>query len=60
VGSADVMQLMMVTQYLDMMKDVGTRGDAEALFMPRSNGSIEDMMRQGALRFRHLALGTYL
>ena len=33
---ADVMQLMMVTQYLDMMKDVGTKEGASTIFIPHS------------------------
>jgi hypothetical protein len=33
---ADVMQLMMVTQYLDMMKDVGTKEGAATIFIPHS------------------------
>eukprot|EP01052_Picozoa_sp_SAG31_P023480 SAG31_NODE_1938_length_6865_cov_15.342595_4_plen_127_part_00 len=49
---SDVMQLMMVTQYLDMLKDVGTSTGAETLFIPHSAGAVADVqaqMRQGFL-----------
>jgi regulator of protease activity HflC (stomatin/prohibitin superfamily) len=46
----DVMQLMMVTQYLDMLKEVGSRDKATTLFIPHSPSAINDIqgqMRQG-------------
>jgi hypothetical protein len=49
---ADVMQLMMVTQYLDMMKDVGTKEGASTIFIPHSPAGVNDIqsqMRQGFL-----------
>merc|ERR1711988_1936621 len=49
---ADVMQLMMVTQYLDMMKDVGTKDGASTVFIPHAPGAVGDVqnqMRQGFL-----------
>jgi len=49
---ADVMQLMMVTQYLDMMKDVGTNNGATTLFVPSGPGGLTDVqsqVRQGLL-----------
>merc|ERR1719352_635010 len=49
---ADVMQLMMVTQYLDMMKDVGTKDGASTVFIPHMPGAVADVqnqMRQGFL-----------
>merc|ERR1719359_2294894 len=45
---ADVMQLMMVTQYLDMLKDVGGKGST--VFIPHGPGAVSDVqgqMRQG-------------
>merc|ERR1711907_561768 len=36
---ADVMQLMMVTQYLDMLKDVGTKDGASTVFIPHAPGA---------------------
>merc|ERR1711988_1257180 len=49
---ADVMQLMMVTQYLDMLKDVGTQSGANTMFIPHTPGAVADVqsqMRQGFL-----------
>jgi len=49
---ADVMQLMMVTQYLDMLKDVGTQDTATTVFIPHSPAGVNDIqsqMRQGFL-----------
>ena len=37
---ADVMQLMMVTQYLDMLKDVGTKDGAKTIFIPHSPAAV--------------------
>jgi regulator of protease activity HflC (stomatin/prohibitin superfamily) len=48
---ADVMQLMMVTQYLDMMKDVGMNSKS-TVFIPHTPGAVTDVqsqMRQGFL-----------
>ena len=49
---ADVMQLMMVTQYLDMLKDVGTKDGTASIFIPHTPGAVADIqsqMRQGFL-----------
>eukprot|EP01052_Picozoa_sp_SAG31_P018682 SAG31_NODE_1333_length_8743_cov_1.681050_8_plen_179_part_00 len=48
-GPADVMQLMMVTQYLDMLKDVGTSSGTECVFVPHDDGSLGSMIRQGVM-----------
>jgi len=48
---ADVMQLMMVTQYLDMLKDVGL-ASRSTVFIPHAPGAVSDVqqqMRQGFL-----------
>ena len=49
---ADVMQLMMVTQYLDMLKDVGSQPGSNVMFIPHTPGAVQDVqsqMRQGFL-----------
>jgi regulator of protease activity HflC (stomatin/prohibitin superfamily) len=54
---ADVMQLMMVTQYLDMLKDVGGKGST--VFIPHGPGAVSDVqgqMRQGFMEAN--TLGT--
>jgi len=55
---ADVMQLMMVTQYLDMLKDVGTKDTATTVFIPHSPAGVTDIqgqMRQGFLEANYAA-----
>ena len=42
----DVMHLMMVTQYLDMLKDVGSNPAATTLFVPHGVGAVTDMQDQ--------------
>jgi len=49
----DVMHLMMVTQYLDMLKDVGSNPSATTLFVPHGVGSVtemQDAVRSGFLQ----------
>jgi regulator of protease activity HflC (stomatin/prohibitin superfamily) len=45
----DVMELMVVTQYLDMMKDVGSKAGAKTLFVPHGEGGMATAVRQGTL-----------
>ena len=35
VNSKDVMEMMMMTQYFDTMKDMGTHGNNSTIFVPR-------------------------
>merc|ERR1711939_467866 len=59
---ADVMQLMMVTQYLDMLKDVGTKDGAKTLFTPHSPaavGDIQSQMRQGFLEANSASVANH-
>ena len=42
----DVMHLMMVTQYLDMLKEVGTTGTENTMLVPHGVGSVSDMQQQ--------------
>lgn len=43
---ADVMQLMMVTQYLDMLKEVGTTAKSNTVFIPHGPGAVSDVQAQ--------------
>jgi len=57
---ADVMQLMMVTQYLDMLKDVGHKGST--VFIPHGPGAVGDVqnqMRQGFMEANTLGATAY-
>jgi hypothetical protein len=40
IGSKDVMEMMMMTQYFDTMKEMGTTGGATTIFMPAGPGAV--------------------
>ena len=57
---SDVMQLMMVTQYLDMLKEVGTKDKATTVFIPHAPSAVNDIqaqMRQGFMEANMSAVG---
>jgi len=43
VDAKQVMDLMIVTQYFDMMKDIGAQSKTNAVFMNHSPGALEDL-----------------
>jgi len=43
VDAKAVMDLMIVTQYFDMMKDIGAQSKTNAVFMNHSPGALEDL-----------------
>merc|ERR1719488_312977 len=43
VDAKGVMDLMIVTQYFDMMKDIGAQSKTNAVFMNHSPGALEDL-----------------
>ena len=40
------MALVLVTQYFDTLKDVGTRAGTNTLFLPSNPGAVNDFMTQ--------------
>ena len=44
--SEDVMALVLLTQYFDTLRDVGTRGGTNTLFLPNNPGAANDFMTQ--------------
>ena len=42
----DVMALVLLTQYFDTLRDVGTRGGASTIFLPNNPGAANDFMLQ--------------
>ncbi|KAK9918229.1 hypothetical protein WJX75_002408 [Coccomyxa subellipsoidea] len=46
VGSRDVIEMMMITQYFDMLKDVGSSNRNSTVFLPHSPGNIADISAQ--------------
>ena len=47
VDAKTVMDLMIVTQYFDMMKDVGAQGKTNAVFLGGAGGGMSDAVAQG-------------
>lgn len=46
ISSRDVIEMMMITQYFDMLKDVGVHGGNSSVFLPHSPGAIGDISAQ--------------
>ena len=44
----DVMDLLLVTQYFDMLKDIGNAGGRKTLFLPHGPQSVAEL--QGTLK----------
>ena len=44
--SEDVMALVLLTQYFDTLRDIGTRGGTNTLFLPNNPGAANDFMGQ--------------
>src|SRR5882757_10009977 len=42
----DVMALVLLTQYFDTLRDIGTRGGTNTLFLPNNPGAANDFMMQ--------------
>ncbi|KAF4656926.1 HIR complex subunit [Perkinsus olseni] len=43
VGAKDVLELVLITQYFDTLKDVGTSSEASTLFLPHNPGSLAEL-----------------
>lgn len=46
VGSRDVLSLMLLTQYFDAIKEIGTSGRASTIFVPSAPGAVSDLATQ--------------
>lgn len=46
IDSKEVMQMMMVTQYFDTLKDVGTHSEGTSVFLPHQPGAVADVTAQ--------------
>jgi regulator of protease activity HflC (stomatin/prohibitin superfamily) len=45
-GADDVMKLVLMTQYLDTIKDIGAHGKSNTVFLPHSPGTLSELMTQ--------------
>jgi hypothetical protein len=46
VSTAEVMQLVMITQYFDMLKAIGESDRTNTLFLQHSPGAVKDLTQQ--------------
>jgi hypothetical protein len=46
IAPRDVLELMLITQYFDTIKDVGTNGRNSTIFMPHAPGALNDITSQ--------------
>lgn len=44
--SADVMNMILVTQYIDMLKELGSHPNSKTVFVPHSPGNLHDIQAQ--------------
>ena len=42
INAGQVMEMMMMTQYFDTMKDMGTHGNNATIFVPSGPGAVAD------------------
>lgn len=60
-SSQEVMDLVLITQYFDTLKDLSDNADAATLFLPHSPGSVGDIAKQiraGAIGYTSAAENT--
>merc|ERR1712003_5683 len=53
IGSKEVMDLMVVTQYFDTLKEIGSNSSSTSVFIPHGPGAIADtaaQLRNGLLQ----------
>jgi regulator of protease activity HflC (stomatin/prohibitin superfamily) len=46
VSTAEVLQLVMITQYFDMLKAIGESDRTNTLFLPHAPGAVKDLSQQ--------------
>lgn len=58
VTPQEVIELMMITQYFDLLKDVGTSGNASTVFLNHSPGTVGDISSQIRSGFLQASAGA--
>lgn len=54
--SRDVMDMVLVTQYFDTMKDIGASSKSSSVFIPHGPGAVKDIasqIREGLIQANH-------
>lgn len=46
ISSREVVEMMLITQYFDMLRDVGSHNKASTVFIPHQPGGINDIGAQ--------------
>lgn len=58
ISSRDVIEMMMITQYFDMLKDIGISKGSSTVFMPHSPATVADVAGQIRAGFMQAQAGS--
>lgn len=58
ISSRDVIEMMMITQYFDMLKDIGIAKGSSTVFMPHSPATVADVAGQIRSGFMQAQAGS--
>ena len=58
ISSRDVIEMMMITQYFDMLKDIGISKGSSTVFMPHSPATVADVAGQIRSGFMQAQAGS--
>ena len=58
ISSRDVIEMMMITQYFDMLKDIGVSKGSSTVFMPHSPATVADVAGQIRAGFMQAQAGS--
>ena len=58
ISSRDVIEMMMITQYFDMLKDIGVAKGSSTVFMPHSPATVADVAGQIRSGFMQAQAGS--
>lgn len=58
ISSRDVIEMMMITQYFDMLKDIGVAKGSSTVFMPHSPATVADVASQIRAGFMQAQAGS--
>lgn len=58
ISSRDVIEMMMITQYFDMLKDIGVSKGSSTVFMPHSPATVADVAGQIRSGFMQAQAGS--
>jgi hypothetical protein len=59
ISSREVMEMMLMTQYFDTLRELGTHGKASTVFVPHQPGTINDIGSQIRTGFLQVAAAAH-